>query len=460
MKAAKKHASKTQLQYDAAATSKRRRSSPLNLRREDDVLKPRDRDHLISEARILRRNADVFAWAMRRHLDNVSTFSFQARTGNDAVDEQVEELIRWWSLPENCDVTGRHSFQRLIRLMDACALADGDCFIYTLSSGHLQLIEGDRIRTPNDLGDYEGKIDRDAFVHGVQTTDSGKALRYAICDRDGNSFVLRNLAQAKYLIQHGYFDRYDQVRGISPISAGINTFKDLYEAKEYALARMKLSQFFIMKLKRAATGFEGDTAAEYDIDMGQGPQSIELENGDDAEFLESAQPSTQFQEFVKSRTEAALKSIDIPYSFYDESHTNYSGARQALLMYQQSAAIKRQNIRAILERLTRWRLQLFVLDGELRLPSGMTVENIGFDWVPAGMGWVDPLKEAKADIELVNNRLKSRQEISKARGKDWWEIVGELKAEQDYLRELGISPEEADAALIAATQGDDESEDE
>jgi hypothetical protein len=43
--------------------------------------------------------------------------------------------------------------------------------------------------------------------------------------------------------------------------------------------------------------------------------------------------------------QTALKGLDIPYSFFDEAHTNYSGARQALLQYEQSADVKRHDVR-------------------------------------------------------------------------------------------------------------------
>ena len=71
--------------------------------------------------------------------------------------------------------------------------------------------------------------------------------------------------------------------------------------------------------------------------------------GDRAEFLESKSPSTEFQAFSQVMVSVALKALDIPYSFYAENFTNYSGARQALLQYEQSAKIKRMDLQALLD---------------------------------------------------------------------------------------------------------------
>jgi lambda family phage portal protein len=427
--------------YDAVASSTRRRDIPINLRSEERVLRQVDRDKLISANRTLRRNASIVAWAIRKHLDYVSTFTFQCRTDNPEVNGNVESLISDYSRPENCDVTGRFTLAGLTRMAEAMAITDGDCLWMKLSDGRVQLIEGDRVRTPNALGDYVGQIVPENFYQGVERTDAGRPTRYAICDRApySNLFTLRTVLPAKYVLHYGYFDRYDQTRGISPLASAVNTFCDIYEASEYALAKMKLTQLFALKLKRAAdVSADGDTNP-YKFDFGKGPQVLDLDPGDDAGFLESETPSVEFQQFMSTGIAIGLKSLDIPYSFFDESHTNYSGARQALLQYEQSAEQKRRNLRQLLNNLTTWRLGLYVADGELVLPAGMTVDDLKWEWVGAGLPWIDPQKEATADAMLINSGLKSRTEITKERGRDWKEVADELAAEQQYLAEKNVA---------------------
>jgi len=89
-----------------------------------------------------------------------------------------------------------------------------------------------------------------------------------------------------------------------------------------------------------------------------------------------------------------------------------------------------------------WRLGLFIQDGWLTLPESIPLDRLRWDWIASGLPWIDPLREMKADVEGVTNRLKSRTEISKARGRDWNDIEDELEAEETRIAErLGASSE-------------------
>lgn len=442
------------LSYDAAnpmSNRQRRRVNVVNLKSEDDVLKPRDRDRLISEGRILRRNAPDVAWMIRTHVGFVSTFNFQCRSGAPELDRRVEELMGWWSRPLNCDVTGRHSFQELIHLCEGLRTTDGDCFVLKLADGRVQIIEGDRVRTPQDVGGYRNFKTSD-FLHGVQLNGDGGALNYAVCDRDGNQngFVLKSILPAGDVLQHGYFDRADQVRGISPIASAINTFADLYESREYALAKAKLAQLFALKLKLAGDG--DDSEEPYSFDFGKGPQTLQLSPDDDADFLESKTPSTEFQAFIQTGIQIGLKALDIPYSFFAENYTNYSGARQALNLYEQSCERKRLHVRQILNALTAWRLGLFILDGELELSKGWTLDQVKWEWIPPALPWIDPQKEATANAILLANDLASHQQLAREQGLDWFTIMDQKKAEQDYKAQLGLADTDASGAAAGPDQ--------
>src|ERR1700712_1909592 len=112
------------LSYDAAVSSKRRVQLKVNNRAEDEILKGRDRDKVVSDARNLRRNSANVAHAIRKHQDYVSTFTFRCRSEKsgvakeitDALDDIVEGLMGWWNRPQNCDITGRFSLEKLTRI--------------------------------------------------------------------------------------------------------------------------------------------------------------------------------------------------------------------------------------------------------------------------------------------------------------------------------------------------------
>lgn len=443
--------------YDAITGNNRRRRSRADTRAEDNLLTPLDRDTLVSSARSLRRNEAIAAWCIRKHLDYVSTFNFQCRSKDPELNRRIESLMSWWSRPFNCDVSGRHSLSRLIRMLEGCAITDGDAFFYKVSDGRIQIIESDRVRTPTASDAKLTTEQLAAFTHGIRVTDSGSALEYAICDRAkaeaGNSseYKLRELVPSQYVYHHGYFDRYDQVRGISPLSSALNTYFDIYEAREYALAKMKLSQLFALKFKYADGVPTDENGEPTTFDFGSGPQVVELANGDDVDFLESATPSTEFANFMLHGIQVALKALDIPYSFFNESFTNYSGSRQALLQYEQSCEEKRNRLIQVLNNLTVWRLGLFIADGELELPEGWTLDDITFEWIPVGIPWIDPMKEVAANAMAIKSSLKSRQMVCKENGLDWFTILEQIKQENDALAALGLNTDIDNVTAIAAS---------
>jgi hypothetical protein len=100
----------------------------------------------------------------------------------------------------------------------------------------------------------------------------------------------------------------------------------------------------------------------------------------------------------------ALKSLDIPFSWYDEAYVNFSGGKQATINYEKSASVKRGENQELLDDWTAWRLQIAIDDGELEVPEGVV---LAWEWQHAGTPWLDPLKEAVGNIASVGASLES-----------------------------------------------------
>lgn len=447
--------------YDFVNPKGRRRAPTGQLRSEDDELNAIQRRKAISGARDTLRNFTIAQWAVRKHLDYCTTFNFQAKTGRNDADDQIEALMKSWSVKDRCDVAGRHSLSRMARMLEARRIIDGDVFLLRLANGSLQPIEGDRIRSP--LGEIPGgKVD---LLHGVELDDYGRAKRYAICKRAksrdftpaGSEFEFERLVSAQNLYQHAWYERFDQIRGISPLAPALNTLQDLYEGFDYALAKMKISQLLGMIFYRENATPVGDTeetnedgGQKYEVDWGGGPVKLELEPGDRAEFLESKNPSNEFQTFSQTMISVALKALDIPFSFFAENFTNYSGARQALLQYQLSCELKRADVVDLLNWLTAWRIGLWIDSGELK---GVSAGEVKWEWVAKGIPWIDPLKEVQADVQAIGAGLLTRTRALKEQGLDFYETVDELAAEAEYMIKKGLDPySKASANVVSLEQ--------
>lgn len=435
----KKHSQKHNFGYRASEATHQRTDPGTRVRSSDDLLTDNSRRRLIEGARELWRNYSVAAWAIRKHLDYVSTFSFHAKTGNERLDQELESIVDWWNRPANCDVANRHSLRRMMRIWETRRTIDGDVFVVKFNNGRLQSIEGDRIRNP-DSKDMRGREGN--WVHGVLLGPGGKSTAIAIHRRDKSGrYEFERQVSSNNFLQLAYFDSFDQVRGVSPLASAINSFSDIVEVTEYARLKAKVTQLFAMAITRQSEDYddEDEVGTEYQVDFGKGPIKIDMDPGDDVKFLESKHPSTEFQSFITMSIQAALKSLDIPYSFADEAYTNYSGARAAWIQYIQSCKSKRDDMKEMLDRLTGWRLNLMTATGSLRLPRGVTVADLRWEWIPAGVPWIDPAKEIAGDIQSVEAGLRTLSEIRRERyGDDWRDVVRKRSEELSLMEQYGL----------------------
>lgn len=453
--------------YDAVQSRNRRAQSLGRVISEDFELRQLQRRQLSTTLRDINRNFSIAAWAIRQHLDYVSSFHFRSKTGDKGLDAQIENLMGWYARPENCDPAGRHRLQRLMRMWEMRRVVDGDVLVNRLADGRVQTIEGDRIQTDGGIPFADLKIDNpsESVINGVYINENGRAQGFMVFKRrpNWNGLVWDRMVSARFADLLGYFDRYDQVRGISPLAAAANSLRDVYEGFDYALVKAKVSQMFALSVYRESSDELGDqqpdtTSTEttddpdeprYKVDFGRGPFMLDLDEGDRAEILESKNPSTEFQSFTQSMIMVALKSLDIPFSFFDESHTNYSGSRLAGIQYEKSVHTKRGDLRALLDKITTWRMGLFIADGDLVLPKGMKPWDIKWEWSHAGMPWYDPMKEVTGAVAAVNAGFSSPQRECKKLGLDFFEIIDERAEAEAYATAKGVVLSTALPALTA-----------
>jgi capsid protein len=447
--------------YDAVEDKGRRKPPVMRLRSEDDESTPFQRGQQITLTRDLRRNFSIAGWAIRKHLDYVSTFSFQSKIGDKKLDKRIEELVGWWGQARNCDAAGRHGLRRYIRLCEAHRTVDGDIFTILLGNGKAQAVEGDRVRTPMQ---WPATIQQPPdwlrrMRHGVLLGESGEAQAFAVNKRGGsiplgpdwmlaaNTFTFERLVPARDMIQLGYFDRFDQVRGSSLFLSATNTLRDVYEGFDYALAKAKVAQMIALKM----TGFSPENLPET-IDWGRGPVSLKLNEGENIELLQGNTPSTEWQAFINFTIAASLKAFDIPFSFYDESHTNYSGSRGAWLQYDVSAEQKRNDLREFMDRLTAWRLGMFIACGTLELPRGFDpAKELRWNWVASRVPWLDPLKEIQAFKLGANAGFDSTIGVATTMGRDAYELADEEARYQKYRESIGLSRTDVPLAPVPVT---------
>lgn len=87
----------------------------------------------------------------------------------------------------------------------------------------------------------------------------------------------------------------------------------------------------------------------------------------------------------------------------------------------------------------RW-MDAAVLSGALTLPGyeASRARLLTADWLPTKWDWVDPLKDANAEIAQIEAGLKSRTQAIAERGYDAEQVDREIAAERKRERLLGL----------------------
>lgn len=427
----------TNFGYDAIENVKRRKAPKRVVAAEDRHLRQNERKVMIATTRDVRRNFALARFVLQKHIDFTVEHNFVPRTADVGFNKELRTFFKYASRPDNFDISGRCSLRRYLRLQEAARIVDGDLGSVRFRNGSIQAIESDRIRDP------EFKQPEDRWVNGVQINDYGRPLNYSIHKRSETGFEWERNVPANKMLMHGFYDRFDQTRGVSPLSPVINSLKDLYESFDYALARAKVEQLFALAITRnddfgAGVG-DDDVGDERSIDFDKGPQVLDLDYMEDAKFLTTNSPGSGPQEFWKSMIMMTLKCLNIPYFFYDEKHTNFFGAKAALTLYLRSVRGWREDVVDWLNKWLCWRLQVGALRGEISLPSWFDCEDTSnWQFMPLGIEYWNPVQEITADVQAIEANLRTREEIRQERYGDSWEndVFPEIMREQALVATL------------------------
>jgi capsid protein len=402
--------------YDAIKPNGKRRQPSSMIVREDAMLRAQQRNQLSANAADLARNFSIAAWMIRRHLDYVASFRFNVKTGDETLDAKIDTFIETQSIAANCDRGERLPREKLFRLCETRRVVDGDVGLLRLRSRQVQVVESDLVRNPDNAKTS------DEWENGVSIDRAGAQKLYSVSRRmrGGRGYEWqRNVPRQNFRL-YGFFERdaANQVRGVSPVAAGINDFRDIYEGLDYAKSKNKIGQLFAAAITRkpGSTSLEKTLNGEDDdqtdeprvIDLTKGPIVFDLDDDEGVEIIESASPSGDFRGFMQMEIAIALKSLDIPYNFFDESFTNYSGSRGAWLLYDRACTDKRNDQIDLRREWVYWVVSTAVADGVLELPAGMTAWDVAYrftQWVPRGMPWWKPSEEVTGTLKAIGGGL-------------------------------------------------------
>lgn len=484
-------AAAVRLDYDATKTTGRRRAPSTSVVAEHVMLPDSKRKKLLATVQDQQRNASAAAWMIRRHLDYVSKFRFQFRTGKDALDKVVNRLFHWHAQPRNFDIAARFGREEMFRMFEAEKVTAGDAAMIKLSGLMLQAIESDLIAYPK-VGKYNPKTKRidqipKAVLDSVNKDTGvvmdpdrpGRVAQFCICSRgqDGKSVAFDHLEPAENVIFDAYWTRFSsQVRGVSPLSTAINSIQDVYEGVDFNLAKAKVHALFGIALMRdyAGANTPGEVAAEWGAASGvQGAEGeeavtepisaklqeikpnemlmLDMDTRGRIETVESKTPSSEFREFQELVLRLAFLALDIPYSAFNSKATSFSGMIADQNLYEVSCRSKREKNSWKRREYSDWLLETVWNDP--KLSAAWNLKQIANDagitrlrelqeeveWVPSGFPWLMKGQEIEGDTKAIAIGADNIIDSCTRRGSNFFENIDKQAEAEAYAKEKGVA---------------------
>lgn len=431
--------------------------------------------------------------AWRTTINNVigQGMDFQSQiknsTGDDLNEElntALEEAFEEWSQPENCDVTGKLSFQDIERLVVGSWFQSGEVFIRLVKEKFgdskipfaLQVIEADQVDEY-----YSGYAPNGNRIRmGVEINQWERPVAYWMYQNHPGDYqfsskvesVYRTRIPAEEMIHLFVTERPGQTRGVPPIHAALAKLRNIGGYDDAEIIRMRLAACKMLFIETPDPESQGETDEDTQEPVVENGRRIKdfapgmteiLRPGETAKFFDPIGPATSMDPFLAYMLRGVASALGMSYESLtkDFSRTTFSSARTALVDERDSWKIL-QNwvISQFHRRVTKCWLDMAALAGigniNLADYSKRRSNYQKFIWHPRGWDWVDPLKDVQAAQTQVRAGFSTITEILAAKGKDFSKWLAQRKRELAKLKAAGIvldtSPEVDPSRPVASGQ--------
>ncbi|MBR2132222.1 MAG: phage portal protein [Oscillospiraceae bacterium] len=364
----------------------------------------------------------------------------------------------------------------------------------------VHLVEADRVSTPAEYGGgysvsgfFEGVVPEGKpgaghkIYDGVEVDENGMVVAYYIRNTYPFEIVVGETKWTRVLVYGERTglpnilhimdsERPDQYRGVPYLAPVIETLLQLRRYTESELMAALVQSFFTAWIETGTDNSKiplnvadpvgvdeapGDAInieiSEEDGDEGEndyrlGPGTVtHLAPGEKVHFGSPNIPTTGFDAFVKTFCRLIGAALELPYDvLIKEFNSSYSASRGALLESWEAFKMRRkwfvgdfcQPIYEV------WLAEAVAL-GRIKAPGFFDDPLVRAAWCRANwigpvQGQLDPIKEARAAIMLINSGIKTHSQVTREMsGGDWETNVEQLKRENEMLREARAGGEAA-----------------
>lgn len=367
----------------------------------------------------------------------------QVLSGSAEANRHIEnEFSRW--------ADAVHLADRLRTLrMSRCS--DGESFALLANNPSLdsavqldlRLIEADRVTAPD--------LTSDGSADGITFDAAGNPISYSVLtEHPGNDTATTWLGRfhrypANSVIHYFRTDRPGQSRGIPDITAALPLFAHLRRFTLAVIAAAEIAALpgGVLYTDAPPNGEATDIEPMDLVELERG-MLMTMPGGWKMGQLKAEQPTTTYGEFKREILKEIARCLNMPYNVAagDSSNHNYASGRLDHQTYFKSIRVEQRQLETtVLDRiLAAWLDEATLIPGVL--PDGIgPTGSLKHQWFWDGHEHVDPAKEARAQAIRLSSLTTTLADEYAKRGLDWETQLRQRAAEQQLLRELGLSPQ-------------------
>jgi lambda family phage portal protein len=447
--------------YESAEPSIKRRFSRNN--RSGEFTTQMAAGPLRNQARHLQRNHDI----ARGVIDKLVGFTvgpdgigveFQPKDKNGEIHEAFAQLLtrRWKKFSEWPEVTWSHDWGASCRLVAGSLFRDGEVFAQMVTGPRndqayatdipfaLELLEADMV--PHHFDDAAKNL-----FQGIRRNAWNRAISYMVYREHPGGYRTVTWADlkevpAERILHLRLVDRLHQMRGISIFSSVIARLQDIYEYEDAERIAAKTAASLVLKLTRGmpemwtGTGVNGyDPQKPPVYQMEGGMIVVNTQPGETADMFDTKRPNANAAPFVQEQVRRVACGVGLSYSSASRDYNGtYSAQRQELVehwpQYQAGTClVVAQFARPTVQTFIDW---VCLVDG---VPADVDLDTLhDADYLGPPMIWIDPEKEANANLILVQARFKSSAAVIRSLGGQLTQTYKQIKREVQMRKDEGI----------------------
>lgn len=434
-----------QARYEGATYNPIRSLLPSVVRSAREDITVWDRFRLIEKSRFFEKNnaiANRLADLFEQYTVGCEGIQFLPQSSDEAWNARA--LKYWNDWQRFADLSSRQPFSVLQGIISRGQFFDGEMFVLLTTGStnkpRIQLIEGHRVRNPNNSGDKQDLVD------GIRIDDRGRPLGYWVSVNDSLSsseFVFQDAENIVHIFEPGRTGQFHGLPMLYPVINDLHDLDDLQtlemeaaknaaEVKEVIETSSGEMQTDDDLIRGTNVGSDGKSRADYYREV-MGARARVLKNGDKYHQHGGERPSAATSGYWETLTKKICAGVGIPYEIAFPNSMQGTSMRSVLDMANAFFRVRSAAFAGQMGRIYEYVIKVGIANGDL---SEAPADWYLWDYQTPRSINVDVGRNSAAMVSEWKAGMRTMQGTYAETGEDWRQALRQKAIEAKFVRDL------------------------